>query len=282
MVIVADRNGQLCNRLFHFSYFIANAIEYKYKLIYPCFEEYSGYFEKTDKNDFLNFPVKIRITSNTFINKSILYLINRIRISVSKIFYLDINGIEHAQYDLNNHKFQSAVHKKIVITHGWLFRDEENLRKHQDILKKIFTPKGIYLTEVQNITSKLRKEYDCIVGLHIRRGDYREWEDGKYFYSDEVYLKKISEFLSATELSKDKICFFICSNEDIDIKAYKEYNICYNRRHFMTDLYTMANCNFIIGPPSTFSQWASLYGGVPLFTITSAEAKLTMENFLSY
>ena len=31
------------------------------------------------------------------------------------------------------------------------------------------------------------------------------------------------------------------------------------------DLYSLAACDYIIGPPSTYTQWASFYGQVPRF-----------------
>jgi hypothetical protein len=37
--------------------------------------------------------------------------------------------------------------------------------------------------------------------------------------------------------------------------------------HFIEDLYALASCDYIIGPPSTFSQWASFYGNVPRYMV---------------
>lgn len=30
-----------------------------------------------------------------------------------------------------------------------------------------------------------------LVGVHMRRGDYREFNDGGFYYDDELYLKNI-------------------------------------------------------------------------------------------
>jgi hypothetical protein len=35
--------------------------------------------------------------------------------------------------------------------------------------------------------------------------------------------------------------------------------------HLIEDLYSLAQCDFLAGPPSTFTLWASFYGKVPLY-----------------
>jgi hypothetical protein len=54
--------------------------------------------------------------------------------------------------------------------------------------------------------------------------------------------------------------FFICSNEAIDPDSFKDFLALSGQRHFIVDLYSLAACDVIIGPPSTFSQWAAFYG----------------------
>ena len=50
-------------------------------------------------------------------------------------------------------------------------------------------------------------------------------------------------------------------------------------RHFITDLYCMASCDGIIGPPSTFSQWASFYGKVPLSFIFTKDDVIQLREY---
>ena len=58
----------------------------------------------------------------------------------------------------------------------------------------------------------------------------------------------------------NNVQFLICSNESVP-----DYLLEYKSRVFlngstMEDLYTLAQCDIIVGPPSTFSEWASFYG----------------------
>ena len=45
------------------------------------------------------------------------------------------------------------------------------------------------------------------------------------------------------------------------------------------DMYGFARCDYLIGPLSTFTMWASFYGGVPLNTIRFADQLLKLADF---
>lgn len=46
LVILGYKTGQLGNRLFHYSHWLANSWEYGYRLYNPSFDEYGKYFYK--------------------------------------------------------------------------------------------------------------------------------------------------------------------------------------------------------------------------------------------
>jgi hypothetical protein len=283
MVIITDRNGQLCNRLFHFSYFIANSIEYGYPLRYPCFDQYCDFFESTVTDDFFHLAVSTKITPFRSLDRMILRYLKSHRFLFPNMHFLDVSSHSTGTiYDLKNDSYQKLVHNKIVFAKGWMFRDEENLKKHREILKKVFTPIKPYLFEVKSIMADLRKNYDCVIGVHIRRGDYISWNDGRYFFADEVYITKMEEMESQMKLEGKTTCFFVSSNEAIDKNSFAHLNVSIDQRHFITDLYTLATCDYIIGPPSTFSYWASFYGNVPLLVLENIDVNATLGNFVNY
>ena len=47
-------------------------------------------------------------------------------------------------------------------------------------------------------------------------------------------------------------------------------------------MYSLAACDYIMGPPSTYTLWASLYGGARLYFMQNAEADISMDDFLDY
>jgi hypothetical protein len=49
--------------------------------------------------------------------------------------------------------------------------------------------------------------------------------------------------------------------------------------HLVEDLYSFTHCDYLIGPPSTFTSWASFYGRVPLCRVESPEMPIRREDF---
>jgi hypothetical protein len=47
----------------------------------------------------------------------------------------------------------------------------------------------------------------------------------------------------------------------------------------VNDLWTLSKCDFVFGPPSTFSQWASFYGKVPLLHLRGNDDRIEVEKF---
>jgi hypothetical protein len=45
------------------------------------------------------------------------------------------------------------------------------------------------------------------------------------------------------------------------------------------DLFSLAACDYIMGPSSTFTIWASFYGDVPLFMIKDPLIALCLDGF---
>jgi hypothetical protein len=76
------------------------------------------------------------------------------------------------------------------------------------------------------------------------------------------------------------LSFIICTNEkNILLPATQNFSVLNEERHFVEDLYLLAKCDYIIGPPSTFSLWASFYGSKPLYMIRDLETNITDEIF---
>jgi hypothetical protein len=126
----------------------------------------------------------------------------------------------------------------------------------------------------------MKKHSDLVVGVHIRRGDYATWNDGRFFYELEDYHQFM---LRIQKLYKDRrISFFISSNEDFSLDIFTS---CECRRFgkepsgAILDLYTLSVCDRIIGPFSSYSRWASFIGEVPLCFLETKDQLFTEESF---
>jgi hypothetical protein len=45
------------------------------------------------------------------------------------------------------------------------------------------------------------------------------------------------------------------------------------------DLYALARCDYIMGPPSTYTQWASFYGNRPMLSLDGGDQRIDRDKF---
>jgi hypothetical protein len=277
MMIVCSSEGQLCNRLFHFSHFLVNSIEYKIPLWYPFFDEYSKYFKVINSGKFLeDNRISIKIT--------IFYRLLFLTLKFLPKFRLFL--LEHVKatslINLSDSLIMNSSVNGVMLASGWHFRDFQNFKKHSDIIKFVFSFDKIIIRDADTIISNLRNNEDItIVGVHIRRGDYKEFRGGKFYYEDEVYVDKMRQFETLMYNENRRVIFIICSNDAsvLQSKLLRKHRNCIQSRSEIEDLCLLSKCDFLIGPPSTFTMWASFYGGIPLLQIEDKDQTVDLCNF---
>jgi hypothetical protein len=75
--------------------------------------------------------------------------------------------------------------------------------------------------------------------------------------------------------------FLICSNEAINATMYQGLTVCFGTGDPVEDLYCLSACDYIIGPPSSFSAWAAFYGDKPIRWIVASDDVPAIESFRS-
>lgn len=172
---------------------------------------------------------------------------------------------------------------KHCIAEGWRVEFPELFVKYKAEIIDLFTFK-------QSITDKVRaamKHCDderCVrLGVHIRRGDYARWMDGKYFFDDAVYANYIKAFM---DMNKGKDIAVYISTNDATVSEEKFRELCGIENIFKLngnpaeDLCMLSLCDDVIGPPSTFSLVAVMYRDEPLHWMFSKDsASLKTEGF---
>lgn len=150
--------------------------------------------------------------------------------------------------------------------------------KHSAEIKKIFTPSLQITRMVQSIFNEKRITHQVICGVHLRFGDYKTFQDGKYYYSLKQYHSKMLEVKSI--FYDYEVAFFISSNEKIDLSVFTECD-CFTipDGNATKDLYGLSLSDYIIGPPSTFSGWASYFGNTPLYFIEDIDRIIEKDSF---
>lgn len=179
-----------------------------------------------------------------------------------KIVFIDW----HEKVELNEHFYhQYFTNNKFVFLTGWQFRNSSLIMKYKNDIKTIFQPPIDINNNLTNTITQYKESFQNIVAVHIRRGDYINFEGGRFFYHLQVY-EQLIQHLEKCIFTDKKNLFLIFSNENLQI-TLQNTNYRMVKGTPIEDLYLMSMCDYIIGPPSTFSIWASFYGNVPLYMV---------------
>ena len=276
-MIIVSPQGQLANRIIHFSHFIGVALEYDFKIIHLCFDEFYPLFKK----NFIacnNNNIRIILLNNKLLQlmrkafvKSIKLLskFNNGRFLLFRYIYLPYgNLISDHPFPIDRDLFLNEK-SRCILFDGWKFRNEYLFKKHFNVIKELFKPDESIQSLINDELIDLKSRFDHLIGVHIRRGDYKTFMNGTYFYNDDVYINKMEWIKKSKEYKGKKLAFILCSDERVNTTHFSDFQISYIRRDPVHDLYLLSSCDCIIGPPSTFSSWASIYGQIPLVRILS-------------
>ncbi len=150
--------------------------------------------------------------------------------------------------------------------------------KYKKELKKIFKPTDVVVDFVDKFIKEKRGLFQVIVGVHIRRGDYQTWHNGKYFYTDEEYNKIIGQLKIL--FPNKRVGFLICSNEKIYLENFNNKDVFFFKNSSAAiDLYGLGLCDYVVGPPSSYSAWASYYGNIPLYFLKDINNRISLDQF---
>jgi hypothetical protein len=273
MLIVCSKEGQLCNRLFHFSHIASYAKENNQILFYPYIKEYSNYFKILQTNELKKH--NIFIYANPYF-RWMLKIIRWLLIRIPNNKFLIYNDSEN---EINLNTFNNNS-RRLVFLSGWLFRDNISFIKNTAYIKNIFKFNDNIIKNLDDKIKKIRKSNILLVGIHIRRGDYANFQGGKYFYEAKIYKDKMQQVRNLYD-NDINVHFFITTNDSdfVNSNMLCGPDITHNYGGEASDLYCLSQCDLIVGPPSTFSAWASFYGSVPLLHITHADQIIQKSDF---
>ena len=175
------------------------------------------------------------------------------------------------------------THKHVVVT-GWCVRFPELFQKYKDEIVSLFEfdapirhRVAAYMKPSQTGTVKL--------GVHIRRGDYRTWCNGRFFFDDDQYLDIIRQFVHLQE--GRQVDIYICSNDpQLDVSKYRsslgDVQVYYPQGSPAEDLCLLSECDYIVGPLSTFTLVASMYRNSPLYWMDDISQPLSLDAFHTF
>jgi len=284
MVIIAKKVGRLANRLLLFAHFIGAAEEHGFRLVNTAFERYARYFPATSRDLFCRYPSTSPFPSFGFLGRSILYRLAQV--SANTLHAIQQRGIDTGvirlqrsqALDLDGPAFLSRLRRhRILFVQDWFFRSSIDCEKHGDAIRSYFTPWEHHLARSRALVKPARRRESLVVGVHIRQDDYASFKDGRFFYSHQQYRNFMEQIKTA--FPDQPVSFFVSSDAPVPTGIFNGLDVHYGNGHELEDLYALSFCDLLIGPPSTYSRWASFYGNIPRLEIADPANPITPDSF---
>ncbi len=287
------RCGRLANRMILFANFVALAEEQGHRLINFTFHSYSELFEGTRGNIYCRYP---RPESRSWLDlvpgvavalrkTRIPYHLTRAAAALNERFpvfgqaVITLHELPGQKITLlDGPAYQEKIRPaRIVFVYGWWLRTPNLVKKHGDKIRAYFRP----VPESQNASraaiEPLRRAADIVIGVHIRQGDYRGWQGGKFFFPATRYAAWMNEL--AAQFPGRKVAFFVCSDEPRHAGEFPGLTVGFGTNSPVADIFALALCDYLLGTKSTFSQWASFYGEKPLLQVCDTNEPAKLDKF---
>ena len=292
ILVVGFRTGRLGNRLVLFANVIGFAAEHGYRVVNVAFHSYAHLFENTRRDFYCRYPIARR-RSLFDVVPGAAPVIRKTRIFYQMIqcasvwnYHFPIFGkrvftlreISLPTILLDTPEVQARMaDARIVFVHGWRIRAPESVKRHAQLIREYFQPVAEYEQASRRAVEPLRQKADVVVGIHVRLGDNWKWKGGQYYFPVSRYVTWMHEL--AGQFSGRKVAFLICSDEPRHEQEFPGLTVGFGPGSQMGDLHALARCDWIVGPLSTFSQWAAFYGNKPLFLVRDPGVRIEREKF---
>ena len=264
MIILFRSFGNHSNRLFQNLHFEAFCIEYGIEYTNPTFQDMQKYYYS---------PVDTKGNYKARFYRTIISnLLRKLGLFNNVI-----------TFGLQEDKKIEVLKKNIdqdYYVEGWGFRVHGLTAKFQDLFINKYSLKEEYYlnNRLYNKIQDIDRDSTSIIGVHIRRGDYKKHQDGRYYFNDNVYEGLINKMEIEIKESLSKQAIFIIFSDEVTGFSENSKMFISNNEWFIDHL-LMSKCDFLIGPPSTFTLWASYIGKNKFFHIQDDSGKIDMNRF---
>jgi hypothetical protein len=269
-MLFARDKSQMCNNLLQYAHVYAWGREHGRKVISMRFSYKYQYFHICHTN----------LTGFGW------YLLAKY---LAALKLLPTASFKHGDCDREALEKKMLRHKHIVVS-GWNVRFYDLFLKYRKDICDLFAIDSEYTEPVRAKMQEAEKSSTpnhpssiIRLGVHIRRGDYAAWQDGKFLFDDNTYANHINRF-AAIHQNEDIHVYLSTNDPVVSEETYQRLCPTVHIHHLHgnapEDLFMLSECDFLIGPPSTFSLVAAMYRDIPLYRMDSSdETAMTTEAF---
>jgi hypothetical protein len=322
LIIYTYGSGRLGNQLFSYAHFVAflNENQGKYNFINFGFIPYSKFLKSTSENLCCTCPTE----HNSFSVLKYLAPILEAKLS-SKLasicqekLIVNAARLIHA-YGAISHHGQSLIandvynwsfvvgervryldlalpetvdyfsNKNFIALAGWSIRSWSLLEKHKQFVQEALAFHPKYVDIARPFIDDLRQEYDFLIGVAIRQGDYRSSGEiyKRFLFEFDQYVDWIKQAKSVFS-HKGRIGFVLTADEPQDPEKFAGLNVHFStgiaggKGHFVESLIELSLCDMVMASGTTFAAWSAFVGNIPLLPLHKLNQVILAEDTLSY
>lgn len=260
MIFVTDK-GRLCNNIIQYGHLYAWGRDHDRRTMSMRFAHKYPEFH----------------ISHTAWHNSLVYIAAKLAAKCRLIPTVHFNDLDS---DYVNEQ-EMMLTRRNVLAIGWCVRFYDLFDKYKDEITSLFA----FTDKIEDKVSKIlpEKSDDRLrLGVHIRRGDYATWCGGHYYFDDIQYASVIEQFLKL--FPGKEVDIYICGNDPQLQRGFFTERFGKDHVHFpdgspAEDLCLLSHCDYLTGPPSTFTLVASMYHNALLYWMADAAKVLEPASF---
>ena len=254
------------NRISLAANFIAHVEKYGGTYLNLAFQPYNRYFEGTQGRLFLRYTS----TKGSKPEGAARW---------RRPFAIRTDGWFKREVEMGSPEFLDLERRTGVLFCGiWLFRDRAAFQENSDTIRRFFRPVAKWREPAEACVAAAREGADRLVAVHMRLTDYAKFNGGAWFYSPADYRRWMEQ---TAALLPGRTRFLLFSDAMPPIEAFSGLDGRPGPGHPVSAMHAMSLCDYILGPPSTFSGWASFMGRVPRLQLKSRDQTVQIEDFVT-
>ncbi len=171
---------------------------------------------------------------------------------------------------------------------GWGIRSWSLLEKHGDAVRAALAVHPRYTTVAETFIQDLRQNYDFLIGVAIRQGDYRS--PGKVFqrflFESDQYAAWMRQATVAFA-ERGRVGFVLTADEPqnqalFGSNVHFSTGIAGGQGHYLESLVELALCDVLMTSATTFAGWAAFWGNIPLIPLYDVSQTIESDSTMHY
>ncbi len=264
-VFIVREYGDLCNVLLTFANAAALAADHQRTLYNFVFDKYADFFAGTAHARMIRYPAAPGLGPKLLLasvgaERTRKFLFSPKWRRRSRLFLAEVAAADHVEVRMDYPPLQTfRQDRRAIVLNAWNLHLPAPVERHGERLRAYFSLAPAWKSRLEQWWAGHPPVAGPLVGVHLRRGTENYLPGDVFHRSDEFYHSRMLEM--AAQLGP-QTTFLLCSDVEIDLKNFPGLHTLRGPGHRILDLYSLARCQWIFGPPSTYSAWASWFGRV--------------------